>query len=104
MDTINNTLYLPSHKGQIQVVYEMMDTPEGPKCEILSITPEDVLPYTGLTGLEVYQGQYRLYWISQAKEKSQPIEVHNYFDDEVSNLIAKTLGEKQEEQSPRFGK
>lgn len=63
----------------------------------ISITAPFALPYKNFTGLEIKDGVYKLYWISQSKDQGYTTEVHNYYNDKNSDKIAAELGRKKEE-------
>lgn len=104
MDNIRHETFQMTNDSII-VRYDLVDEMHGITVRIVSIQSErgKSLPYKDYTGIEISNGRYRLFWVSKAKENEQPIEVHNYYDDLLSNTIAEYLGNKREEATPRFG-
>lgn len=90
--------------GMVNISFTMDYNGQHAAIENISIVAPFELPYKQFTGLEIVDNKYKLYFITRAKEGMGEIEVHNYYDDKLSDDIAEAIGKKKEEYTPRFEK
>lgn len=96
-------LKLPTPHGDIEVRFTLeFHGSSVTDIENLSISAHFELPYKTHPFIVVVGNKYKLFRKATAKENGQDIEVHVYYDDELSDKIAEAVGARKEEATFRF--